>query len=208
MTAKTANHETILAIDTAGPRLQLALATTDTVNVFVEEIAKGHAEILFDRIDTLLERNGKSFQDLTRIVVTTGPGSFTGLRIGLSAARGLGLALDVPVIGVPTLFAMSLRAPAGESLTILVNARRDEAYIQQFSAPAKPKGEAALVSIETAREIGGELHDAVHPDIAGLARFALTADPAQFPADPHYIRAADAKPQQGFAVARMPQAAK
>ena len=73
--------------------------------------------------------------DLARIAVTTGPGSFTGLRIGLSAARGIGLARAIPVVGVPSLLAISLSAPAGKPVSVLLDARRGEAYFQSFSAP-------------------------------------------------------------------------
>ena len=77
---------TLLAIDTAGPRLQLALRVDGAVDVSIDEIAQGHAEVLFPRIDALLARNGLTYADLERVAVTTGPGSFTGLRIGISAA--------------------------------------------------------------------------------------------------------------------------
>ena len=90
-----------LAIDTAAPRLQLALLRADGgVDLSLDDIATGHAEILFSRLEVLLKRNDLGHADLQRITVTTGPGSFTGLRIGLSAARGLGLARHLPVLGI------------------------------------------------------------------------------------------------------------
>ena len=71
-----------LAIDTAAPRLQLALLRANgQVDAELVDIAKGHAEILFGRLETLLARNGLGHPDIARIAVTTGPGSFTGLRI-------------------------------------------------------------------------------------------------------------------------------
>src|SRR5690606_20932616 len=97
-----------LAIDTARERLQLALILADgTADTEIRDIAKGHAEIIFPAIDALLARHGLAYKDLQRIGVSTGPGSFTGLRIGLSAARGLGVALDIAVIGIPSLVALS-----------------------------------------------------------------------------------------------------
>ena len=126
-----------LAIDTAAPRLQLALALADgSVDVLVEDIAKGHAEILFDRLGNLLGRNGLGYDDLERVAVTTGPGSFTGLRIGLSAARGLGVARNVPVLGIPSLLAVSLSAPSGP-VAVLIDARRDEAYFEVSRSPER-----------------------------------------------------------------------
>jgi tRNA threonylcarbamoyladenosine biosynthesis protein TsaB len=188
----------LLAIDTAGPRLQLALLRSDTIDTLVEPMAQGQAERIFPAIDELLARTGTSYADLTRLAVTTGPGSFTGLRIGLSAARGLGLALERPVVGVPTLFAISLGGPA-KPFTVALDAKRGEAYVQSFSAPGKLSDEARLVP--TADATGTVITDNQVP-IEALARFALTADPSNFPPDPAYIRDADAKPQEKFRVAR------
>ena len=128
----------VLAIDTAAPRLALALLKADgSVDTLLEPMAQGQAERLFPALAELLARNGIGYADLTRIAVTTGPGSFTGLRIGLSAARGLGLALAIPVIGVPSLLALSLGARC-DAVAVLLDARRDEAYVQTFSGPAIP----------------------------------------------------------------------
>lgn len=190
---------TLLAIDTAAPRLQLALLSAGgPVDTSIDDIAQGHAEILFDRIGTLLERNGLAYERLTRVAVTTGPGSFTGLRIGLSAARGLGLARSIPVLGIPTLLALSLAAPEAGPVSVLLDARRDEAYFQRFSAPGLPADQARLLPMAEARAAvapGDLLLETPFVDIARLARFAAGADPAQFPAEAAYIRSADAKPQ-------------
>src|SRR5690606_26648104 len=129
-------------------------------------------------IAELLARNKTAYADLTRIAVTTGPGSFTGVRIGLSAARGLGLALSVPVIGVPTLTALSLAADC-DPVAILLDARRGEAYFQLFSGPAIPVGSPALLSLDTARArvpAGATLITDSAPDIACVAAFAMTAN--------------------------------
>src|SRR5690606_21758356 len=124
-----------LAIDTAAPRLQLAVVLPDgRTDILVEDIAKGHAEILFERLATLLARNDLAYENIERVAVTTGPGSFTGLRIGLSAARGLGLARKVPVLGIPSLLAISLAAPSGP-VAVLLDARRGEAYFETFPGP-------------------------------------------------------------------------
>jgi len=198
---------TILAIDTAAPRLQLALLRPDgAVDSSVDELAQGHAELLFPRLDALLERNGVAYDDLARIAVTTGPGSFTGLRIGLSAARGLALALDIPAIGVPSLVALSLAAPAGKSVAVLLDARRGEAYFQLFEAPAHPAGEARLLPMDEARTAipaGAVLMESPFVDIDRLARFAAGVDPAGFPPEASYVRGADAKPQDKARVARV-----
>ncbi len=195
----------LLAIDTAAPRLQLALLIGDRADVLVEDMAQGQAERIFPAIDELLARSGLAYKNLTRIAVTTGPGSFTGLRIGLSAARGLGLALSVPVIGVPSLFALSLTAQC-DATAVLLDARRDEAYFQLFSGPGMPVGKPQLLPMDEARRrvpAGATLITSPLVEIAALSRFAATADPASYPPEAAYIRDADAKPQEKFRVARL-----
>lgn len=194
-----------LAIDTAAPRLQLALAMPDgRVDVLVEDIAKGHAEILFDRIATLLDRNSVTYEALQRIAVTTGPGSFTGLRIGLSAARGLGLARKIPVLGIPSLLAVSLTVPSGP-VAVLVDARRGEAYFEIFPEPGIVGTGPRLLPIEAARAAvpeAAQLVETPFADIGAMARFAGAADPQAFPPHAAYIRDADAKPQDGSRIPR------
>ena len=191
-----------LAIDTARERLQLALVRADgAVDIEIRDIAKGHAEVIFPAIAALLERNGIEYPALGRIATTTGPGSFTGLRIGISAARGLGLALDVPVLGIPSLLALSLSRPGASE--VIVDAKRAEAYAQSFSAPGKPNGPPALVDFRHALEAAARTQaDDPMIDIAAMARFAASADQAAFPPVPTYIRQADAKPQINGSVAR------
>ena len=193
----------VLAIDTGAPRLQLALLSAGGSDVLVEDMAQGQAERLMPAIAELLGRNGLTYSHLTRIAVTTGPGSFTGLRIGLSAARGLGLALDVPVVGVPSLLALSLAAKG--PVAVLVDARRGEAYVQRFSAPGIAETEALVVPMEVAEDLAAGLPREPGPfcDIAAVARFAAAVDPGAFPPEALYVRGADAKPQEKFRVARV-----
>ncbi len=197
----------LLAIDTAAPRLALAvLRHDDRVDTLVEDMATGQAERLFPALDELLARVGITYPDLTRIAVTTGPGSFTGLRIGLSAARGLGLALDIPVLGIPSLLALSLSAQC-DPVAVLLDAKRGEAYFQSFSGPAIPIRDAALLPMDEAQKLvpqGAGVITSPLVDIAAMARFAVTAEPALYPPEAAYIRDADAKPQEKFRIARVP----
>lgn len=194
---------TVLAIDTTGPRLQLAvLRAGDSVDTSIDDIGKGHAELLFPRLDALLARHHLAYADLTRIAVTAGPGSFTGLRVGLAAARGLGLALAIPVLGIPTLTALSLSG-AGAS-AVIVDARRGEAYCQLFAGPGRPAAPAAVLPLAEAPAPAGTLVLGSEPvDIARLAIFAASVDPALYPPDAFYLRGADAKPQDKARIARV-----
>jgi len=201
------NPPVTLAIDTAAPRLQLALlAAGSEVDTSIDEIGTGHAELIFPRIATLLERNGLGYEHLERVAATTGPGSFTGLRIGLSAARGIGLARSIPVLGIPSLLAISLAGEADKPLFVLIDARREEAYFQPFSAPGVPEGPVRLLPMEEARAAtrgGHAVIESPFPDIASTARFAAAADPVAFPPEATYIRDADAKPQTAKRIARL-----
>ena len=194
----------VLAIDTAAPRLQLALLRADgRVDVSVEDMATGQAEAIFGRIAALLARNGVGYPDLSRVVTTTGPGSFTGLRIGLSAARGIGLARAIPVIGVPSLLALSLDVE-GPS-TVLLDARRDEAYFQIFAGPGlavTPPDLLPMALAQAATPPDTTLISSPFVDIALLARYGAVADPATHAPEAAYIRDADAKPQTAGRVQR------
>lgn len=196
-----------LAIDTAAPRLQLALLMADgATDVSVDELGTGHAELIFGRIETLLARNALAYGNLQRLAVTTGPGSFTGLRIGLSAARGIALARGIPVVGVPSLLAISLSGEASQPVAVLVDARRGEAYLQTFSAPGVPEGPARLMTMEAARAAVSPdyaLLETPFVDIGRVARFAASADPVEFTPEAAYIRDADAKPQADKRIARL-----
>ncbi|MDB5587540.1 MAG: tsaB [Devosia sp.] len=194
-----------LAIDTAAPRLQLAVLRADgTTDISIDDIATGHAELIFDRIATLLGRNDLTYPDLARVAVTTGPGSFTGLRIGLSAARGIALARNIPAVGIPSLLALSLSVN-GPS-TVLLDARRDEAYFQMFAGPGQPTSKADIVPMMIAQAAivpGTTLISSPFVDIALVARYGAAADPALHPPEPDYVRDADAKPQSAARIARL-----
>ncbi len=195
---------TTLAIDTAAPRLQLGLVHPDgRADSIIEDIAIGHAERLFGCLETLLARNGLAYSDLGRVASTTGPGSFTGLRIGLSAGRGIGLARGIPVIGVPSLLALSL--PIAGPALVLLDARRGEAYVQGFDAPGHPIGPARLVPAAEAEALvppGTTVLRSPFVDIIAMARFAAMADPSAFPPEAAYVRDADAKPQTAARLVR------
>lgn len=196
----------LLAIDTSGARLQLGLLGNGEVLTAVEARERGHAEILFHRIAALLADAGTAYTDLRRIAVITGPGSFSGLRIGLSAARGLGLALSIPVVGVPRLLALSLEAEGDGPVGVMVDARRGEVYAERFEVPGRAGDGTRVLDAETARDAFADCNALIETpfaDIGKAARLATTLDPARFPPVPAYVREADAKPQDGARIARI-----
>src|SRR4051812_13794195 len=126
----------VLAIDTAGPDCAVALARSDADGVQVlarvsENIVRGHAERLMPIVESVLRQASRSFRDLDRVAVTVGPGSFTGVRVGIAAARGLALALGIPAVGVGTLDAFALPILCAESAgtaVAVLDAKRGELY--------------------------------------------------------------------------------
>lgn len=211
---------TLLAIDTALENCSVGLEVDGAVFLRVETIGKGHAELLMPEIAALLAEAGVAASSLSRIVVSVGPGSFTGLRVGISAARGLALVNRIPVVGVTTLeshAALAARDRSKESdrpILALLPARGDELYGQLFAATLEPIGSAVLASIEdfaeraaaTDADLCGAgalrldrpdrlLHALSAPDIAMLLQRGATLDPATHPPKPLYIKPPDAQPQ-------------
>lgn len=179
---------------------------------------KGHAEALAPMVERLMQQQALPFAELSRIAVTVGPGTFTGLRIALSFARGLGLALQVPVIGFSTLEAMAMRAlaanPRGLPVVAAIDARRDEAYVQRFAPSGEPHEAPALRSLAMIRESlpqgpvffigsaaplllreGDEAGLPAYPDARLMAAAAMARPAPDHPPHPLYLRASDAKPQ-------------
>ena len=191
-----------LVLDTGHARCQCALLLSggETLSI-ADDRARGHAEVLIGQIDTLLARAGIGYAALDRVAVTTGPASFTGLRVGLAAAKGIGFACKIPVIGVGTLMALSLSGAPNKPLTVLIDARRGEAYRQKFSAPGMALTPPEHLPLDAARaqvqpgEMVLGLDAPLFVPIESLVRFAATLDPASHPAEPEYLRGPDAKPQ-------------
>lgn len=123
----------------------------------VERMAHGQAERLLPMIVDVLGKAGKDFKDIDVIITTLGPGAFTGLRLGLSAAKALGLSLSRPVYGLTSLQALALTAadkaaPEGD-FTVLVDTRREEYYAQNFDQNARPKDTERLCRAQNLSEI-------------------------------------------------------
>jgi tRNA threonylcarbamoyladenosine biosynthesis protein TsaB len=226
----------LLAIDTAGPNCAAALARADVGESVIlshreERIGRGHAERLMPLIDAVLQEARASYADLERIAVTTGPGSFTGVRVGVAVARGLALALGIPAVGIGSLDALALpvtRSHVRGTAVAVLDAKRGEIYAraQDLASGAVLVASTAAPVRETAERLAGAarplllvgagapLLAAAFPEaveLVGTAEFPDTADVARLGAAeagaglpvPLYARGADAKPQAGSAVARL-----
>src|ERR1700751_5179346 len=125
----------ILAIDTALDACAAAVLDTGANKLIAVEsqaMKRGHAEALMPLIARVMKQSALAVPALDRIVVTTGPGSFTGLRVGLSAARGIALAADKPVVGVTTLTAYAAPVVSCNSenpVVSAIDARHDQVYL-------------------------------------------------------------------------------
>ena len=212
----------LLAIDTALEACSVGVAIDGRPPVLRSEtIGRGHAERLFAMMADAMAEAGMAFDRLDRIAVTTGPGSFTGIRVGIAAARGIALVVGCPVVGIGTLalFAAAARDRAGPRPVLAVlDAKRDEIYAQAFDADGAPLFEpfAGSAVDVAARAATGDMMlagsgaglvaaamaepapivpVAAVPDIAALLRLGHAAPPPAGPPRPLYLRAPDAKPQ-------------
>ncbi|MGP8123499.1 MAG: tRNA (adenosine(37)-N6)-threonylcarbamoyltransferase complex dimerization subunit type 1 TsaB [Xanthobacteraceae bacterium] len=218
----------VLAIDTALDACAAAILDTDANWLIVQEslpMARGHAEALMPLLTRVMKASGLAFSALDRIAVTTGPGSFTGLRVGLSAARGIALAANKPVVGVTTLstFAAPLVSENASSAVLsAIDARHDQVYFQLVTGSGgtliRPRLAPVAEALDAARfgspRIVGnaaellarrwpatmppvEVRQQAAPEIAWVAWLGAAVSPNTAPARPYYLRAPDARPQRG-----------
>jgi len=175
-------------------------------------MVKGHQERLATMVRELMGQAGLGFGELDRVAVTVGPGSFTGLRVGVAFAKGLGSALAVPCVGVGTLEALAGEQPG--VVAAAIDAKRGQIYLQIFE-DGRPLMAPDALPVETAAARLAELRPATligsgapllapvlpratvvprtTPDPAAIARIAAKVrSPA--PAKPLYLRPPDAKP--------------
>lgn len=216
----------VLAIDTALEACSAAVLDVGQAAILSSEtqiMVRGHAEALMPLIASVMSQAALSFSEMDRIVVTVGPGSFTGLRVGIAAARGFGLATSRPVVGVTTLAALAAPYIAADDtvpIAAAIDARHRHVYLQLFGSGGRtlipprivPLREAAhAAAASSARLVGsgaamiaGEWPYEEPPplvderraaDIDWVARLGAAADKEQSAPKPLYLRAPDAQPQ-------------
>lgn len=224
----------ILAIDTALEACAAAVIDTDRGRMATESLPmeRGHAEALMPLIARVMQQADLPFQALDRIGVTTGPGSFTGLRVGIAAARGIALAAGKPAFGLSTLAAFAaphIAADESVGITVAIDARHQHVYMQVFAPGGRAVVPPRIASAEDAAR-AARMHNATRltgtgtallaaawpspdkppiivderraPDIVWVGRLAVAAKDNASPPKPLYLRAPDAQPQ---AAARLPR---
>jgi tRNA threonylcarbamoyladenosine biosynthesis protein TsaB len=215
----------ILAIDTALDHCAAAVLDTergDMLAIESQSMKRGHAEALMPLIARVMKQATVPYAKLDRIAVTTGPGSFTGLRVGLSAARGIALAAHKPAVGVTTLSAFAapvVSEDAGHPIISAIDARHDHVYFQvvsgdgaelvaprvapideacaaaRFGAPHLVGNAAELLAGRWPQDAAAPVAVTAQaaPAIDWVAWLGAAVDPAQAPARPFYLRAPDVK---------------
>ena len=224
----------VLAIDTALAACSAAVLDTEYGGILASEslpMTRGHAEALMPLIADLMAAADLRFRDIDRVAVTTGPGSFTGLRVGIAAARGIALAADKPAVGLSTLAAYAApHMAADETVPVVaaIDARHGHVYLQVFAPGGRtftaPRlatlGEAVRAAASAPACIVGSAAQAVAaalsppdavpvavdpraaPDIAWVARMGAVVPESQSPPKPQYLRAVDAQPQNAAQLPR------
>ena len=137
---KVNNTTHILCLETATTNCSVALSINGKATVLKEDnsLQYSHAESLHTYIEAVLNQVGIDKQQLNAIAVSKGPGSYTGLRIGVSAAKGLCYALDIPLLAIPTLEALAVQAQATSGIVIpMIDARRMEVYSAIYDRAGK-----------------------------------------------------------------------
>ncbi|PSC04817.1 tRNA (adenosine(37)-N6)-threonylcarbamoyltransferase complex dimerization subunit type 1 TsaB [Alsobacter soli] len=224
----------ILAIDTALEACSVCVTEAGAeapLAIESQAMQRGHAEALMPMLERVMAQVEGGFASLDRVAVTVGPGSFTGLRVGISAARAIALGAGVPAVGVTTLsaYAAPLVATGVKALVaVAIDARHAHVYVQvvapggrtlmsprvtpvkdaarQIGAgPLLVVGSGAAMLCEEAKAIGLEaavVDGGPAPDITWVARLGIAANPDQALPKPFYLRAPDAKPQDHMRLPR------
>ncbi|HWV43882.1 tRNA (adenosine(37)-N6)-threonylcarbamoyltransferase complex dimerization subunit type 1 TsaB [Pseudorhodoplanes sp.] len=216
----------VLAIDTALEACSAAVFDSEQSAVVAgdtEIMTRGHAEALMPLVDRVMSDARVDFFALDRIAVTVGPGSFTGLRVGIAAARGIGLAARKPVVGITTLAALAapyIAADPNTPVAAAIDGRHCHVYFQLFGAQGRVLVPPRIIPVEdavhladgaSARLVGSgagmmtqiwpdpmnlpPIDERGAPDIVSVARLGADAEVRDAPPKPLYLRPPDAHPQ-------------
>ncbi|MGL4414464.1 tRNA (adenosine(37)-N6)-threonylcarbamoyltransferase complex dimerization subunit type 1 TsaB [Roseinatronobacter monicus] len=208
----------ILAFDTSAAHCAAALLSGGQILAHMhEDMAKGQAERLIPLLNEVLHSAGMQWRDLDAVAVGVGPGNFTGIRIGVSGARGLALGLGLPAIGVSIFEARAEGLP--RPLYVVEDARRGDVYVQAFNdTDADPfliqradlsftNGGAVVGTLAAEVALGSDLsaQEPCFPLAEAIARVAARkfGTPQPRPA-PLYIRASDAAPSSDLPLTILP----
>jgi tRNA threonylcarbamoyl adenosine modification protein YeaZ len=224
----------VLAIDTALAACSAAVLDTGRGAVVGREslpMLRGQAEVLMPLVARVMDEAGVDFAALDRVAVTVGPGSFTGLRVGIAAARGIALAAAKPAVGLSTLAAFAaphIAADDTEPVVVAIDARHGQVYLQVFGPAGRTLVSPRIASVREAIRAAGDgvtriagtaaeliaaawpanqplpavIDARAAPDIDWVARLGAAASDRQGPPRPLYLRAPDAQPQDA---ARLPR---
>lgn len=224
----------ILAIDTAlGACSACVLEAGADEPLAIEQLPmdRGHAEALMPLVERVMTGVEGGFASLGRVAVTVGPGSYTGLRVGVSAARAIAFARGIPAVGVTTVAAFAaplIGREQGRVIAAALDARHGQVWFQALTAegkalvslrqvsyrdaaraigagPVSLVGSGALAVANEAWAIGLDalvIDGAKAPDVAWVARLGLIADPETAPPRPLYLKAPETTPQDK---ARLPR---
>jgi len=211
----------LLVVDTALARCGVGVVLgTELAAERVEPMQRGHAESLFPMIDECLQESGFGYRDLGRVAVAAGPGNFTGIRVGIAAARGLASSLGIPAVGVGTLAAFAGGAEVDRNgiAAAVGQGPRETVYLQRFQVGAGRLPRAVdgprWLSAESlsedlfadcafcvgsgadrvTRRFGGPVRSVGFPELSVIGRLAA-AMPTTARAAPVYVRPPDATPR-------------
>lgn len=200
----------VLALDTSGPACSVALWENGLVGARRETMDRGHSEALIPMIRDLMSAHAWTMDDLGLIAVTTGPGAFTGLRIGLAATKGLALATGTPCIGVTTFQVLAQGIPETERgdtpFLLAIASKRPDLYVQLFDGDLSPQsqaccvlsGDLADVVVEAPKlRIVGDARDEAADALRANGHHVLTSEAANHPDAPRVAEAALAQWKPG-----------
>ncbi len=215
----------ILAIDTALPAVSACVLDSDAeapIAFETQAMERGHAEALLPLIERVMSKVEGGFKSIDRVAVAVGPGSFTGIRIGLAAGQAIALACQAEIVGVSTLAALAtpfILEPFDGVLAAVIDARHGKVYIAAFSADGRAvlsprrvdvldalralgagpltligSGAPLMAAEAKARGVPATIaSEQGAADIAFIARLGLAANPETAPARPLYLKEPDYK---------------